>query len=127
KFDYIHVAVPTSKVLEYRRRCLEILQKHSVHPIEIGFWVRPEFFSIAMRKPIGEKPVKASKDISIALHEMLSLAQDFQGSMEYCHGVGLRLANLMSQEHGVGLDIMRTIKKAMDPKQILNPGKLGLV
>ena len=46
--------------------------------------------------------------------------------MEYCHGVGLRLAHLMEAELGAGLDALRRIKTAVDPDGILNPGKLGL-
>jgi FAD/FMN-containing dehydrogenase len=48
------------------------------------------------------------------------------GSIEYCHGVGVRLAHLMEREHGGGLEVMRSIKRALDPQGILNPGKLGL-
>jgi alkyldihydroxyacetonephosphate synthase len=46
--------------------------------------------------------------------------------MEYCHGVGLRLAHLMASELGAGLEALRRIKGALDPDGILNPGKLGL-
>ena len=53
-------------------------------------------------------------------------AQDLGGSMEFCHGVGLKLAHLMKREHGFGLEIMRRFKKAVDPFGIMNPGKAGL-
>jgi glycolate oxidase len=46
--------------------------------------------------------------------------------MEYCHGVGVRLAHLMVEEHGAGLDVMRALKRSLDPANILNPGKLAL-
>jgi len=46
--------------------------------------------------------------------------------MEYCHGVGVKLAALMEDEHGYGLEVMRRIKKVLDPNGIMNPGKLGL-
>ena len=48
------------------------------------------------------------------------------GSFEYCHGVGLRLGGMMRAQHGRGLDVMKTLKEALDPKMLLNPGKLGL-
>jgi len=33
------------------------------------------------------------------------------------------LAHLMEHEHGVGLEVMRQMKRAVDPLDILNPGK----
>jgi FAD/FMN-containing dehydrogenase len=40
--------------------------------------------------------------------------------------VGVKLAPLMMEEHGYGLEIMRRIKKMLDPNNIMNPGKMGL-
>jgi D-lactate dehydrogenase (cytochrome) len=40
------------------------------------------------------------------------------------HGVGLGKLKYLHREHGPALDAMRTIKRALDPDNILNPGKL---
>ncbi len=40
------------------------------------------------------------------------------------HGVGIGKAHHMPHEHGQSLDVMRTIKRALDPNGILNPGKI---
>ncbi len=42
------------------------------------------------------------------------------------HGVGLGKARFMPIEHGGALEVMRMIKKTLDPKGILNPGKIFL-
>ena len=60
------------------------------------------------------------------VEELLRLVQQMGGSMEYTHGVGFKLAPLMAEEHGYGLEVMRQIKKTLDPNNIMNPGKLGL-
>jgi FAD/FMN-containing dehydrogenase len=68
----------------------------------------------------------AGDELEAGTDRGLRLAQELGGSMEYCHGVGLRLAHLMADELGTGLDVLRDMKKALDPCNILNPGKLGL-
>jgi D-lactate dehydrogenase (cytochrome) len=40
------------------------------------------------------------------------------------HGVGIGKARYMVKEHGAALDVMRDIKKLLDPNGILNPGKI---
>jgi D-lactate dehydrogenase (cytochrome) len=39
------------------------------------------------------------------------------------HGVGLHKLDLMEAEHGPALNVMRSIKQALDPLGIMNPGK----
>ena len=40
------------------------------------------------------------------------------------HGIGLGKKKYMELEHGSALNYMKIIKKALDPKNILNPGKI---
>jgi D-lactate dehydrogenase (cytochrome) len=41
------------------------------------------------------------------------------------HGVGMHKIDFLIDEHGAGaIDVMRSIKQALDPKNILNPGKM---
>lgn len=126
KLDFVHVAIPASRVLEYRRRCHDILTRHRIYPLEYGLWCQPELFSVVMAKMSLKNRGRTTLAMARAVDELLTLAQDMGGSMEYCHGVGLRLAHLMEREHGAGLEAMRAIKRALDPHNILNPGKLAL-
>ena len=40
------------------------------------------------------------------------------------HGVGIGKARFMKQEHGEAYEVMRSIKQLLDPKGIMNPGKI---
>ena len=40
------------------------------------------------------------------------------------HGVGVGKQKYQEKEHGAALDVMRKVKQALDPEEILNPGKV---
>jgi FAD/FMN-containing dehydrogenase len=53
------------------------------------------------------------------------LAVELDGSFSAEHGIGqLKLAELERYEDPVALDVMRAVKRVLDPKGILNPGKV---
>ena len=123
--DWIHIALPASKVLAYKRSAQEIAERRGVRLQESGLWVQPELFSMRLGAEDGATP-NARLVLEETVEELLRLAQQMGGSMEYTHGVGIKLAPLMSDEHGYGLAVMRQIKRTLDPHNILNPGKLAL-
>jgi len=68
---------------------------------------------------------------ALALHDRIwedgmTAALDAGGVMNDHHGVGIKLGPYMRRQHGAALDTMRAIKAALDPNDVMNPGKLGL-
>jgi FAD/FMN-containing dehydrogenase len=123
--DWIHVSLPGSKVLPFRAKAIEIISRRGVRLQESGLWIHPELFS--MRLGIEEDGTHGAQlALQETILELLQLVQAMGGSMEYTHGVGLKLAPLMANEHGYGLEVMRRIKRMLDPHSIMNPGKMGL-
>jgi FAD/FMN-containing dehydrogenase len=123
--DWIHVALPGSKVLPFRAAAIEIAKKRGVQVLESGLWVQPELFSM----PLGifdDGTNQAQLTLEETVGELLHVVHEMGGSMEYTHGVGVKLAPLMAEEHGYGLEVMRQIKKSLDPDNIMNPGKMAL-
>ena len=127
--DWIHVALPSSQVLPFRRAAIEIIERRGVRLHESGLWVQPELFSMPLMiqaKPADTGGRDAQLVLEETVEELLHLVQQMGGSMEYTHGVGVKLAQLMAAEHGYGLEVLRQIKKTLDPNNIMNPGKMGL-
>jgi FAD/FMN-containing dehydrogenase len=85
----------------------------------------PEMFSIRFEH-VAPGDGRAAEELESGTDAGLRLAQELGGSMEYCHGVGLKLAHLMETELGAGLGVLRDIKRVLDPEGLLNPGKLGV-
>jgi alkyldihydroxyacetonephosphate synthase len=48
------------------------------------------------------------------------------GALSHHHGVGLNRSRFVAEALGSGLDVLQSVKDALDPNGILNPGKLGL-
>ena len=58
-------------------------------------------------------------------HKLVSRALQLEGTCTGEHGVGLHKMDFLLTEAGAGaVDLMRTLKRALDPKNILNPGKI---
>lgn len=61
-----------------------------------------------------------------AAEELLNKAIEMKGTLSAEHGTGLTRAYHIQLQLGPAMDVMRKIKQAMDPDNILNPGKMGL-
>jgi D-lactate dehydrogenase (cytochrome) len=58
-------------------------------------------------------------------HQLVNRALTLGGTCTGEHGVGLHKMEFLVTEAGVGaVEMMRTIKRALDPKNIMNPGKI---
>jgi len=56
---------------------------------------------------------------------VLGIVDEFHGSISAEHGIGqLKLEQLISHKGAVALAVMRSIKQALDPNGIMNPGKV---
>lgn len=57
-------------------------------------------------------------------HDIVVKAVDLGGTCTGEHGVGIGKRQFMELEHGKSLDLMKRIKTVIDPKGLMNPGKI---
>ena len=53
-------------------------------------------------------------------------AVELDGTCTGEHGIGIGKREFMALEHGAGCDLMKSIKDLIDPKGLMNPGKMFL-
>ena len=120
------VSVPLDKVDEFLKRANARLLKIAPNSelIEIAhlgdgnlhysMWVDPE-----NRQP-------ASKEMQTAIYTMVEdVVDELNGSFSAEHGIGIsKLGSMERRKDKAALGVMRAIKLALDPNNILNPGKV---
>ncbi|MEM6667281.1 MAG: FAD-linked oxidase C-terminal domain-containing protein, partial [Pseudomonadota bacterium] len=79
------------------------------------------FHAILLVMPGDETEIAAAKAVS---DRMAERALRLGGTVTGEHGVGMGKLDFMAREHGPGWEVMGEIKRAFDPGNILNPGKL---
>lgn len=68
---------------------------------------------------------KAEHETALVLSDrMAQRALAYGGTCTGEHGVGIGKKKFMEAEHGTAWEVMGTIKQALDPHNLMNPGKL---
>ena len=79
------------------------------------------FHAILMVDPSKSEEVAVAKALATRMAERsLRLGGTITGE----HGVGFGKLGLMAAEHGAGWQVMGAVKRALDPLNLMNPGKL---
>ena len=79
------------------------------------------FHLIIMLNP--DDPAELAKVVAFS-ERLVERSLRFGGTCSGEHGVGIGKLKYLQREHGEALDVMRTIKHALDPHNLMNPGKL---
>ena len=115
------MGLPASKILEYKKKVATLAKRRRIAVEGYGVWIKPEQFNFNFTRDshVPEKNLERTVDDS------LKIAVKLGGSIEYCHGVGFRLGSFLPLQYGKGFDVMKKLKRQLDPQDILNRGKLG--
>ncbi|HHV65778.1 MAG TPA: FAD-binding oxidoreductase [Peptococcaceae bacterium] len=115
------VCFPISRVPEALRRIKELSKQFNIPVVIYGHIGDGNMHTAPIMDPLIEDEVERTHKLAEAIH---NLALELNGSTTGEHGVGFARAPYMEAEHGKALDVMWAIKKAIDPKGIMNPGKI---
>ncbi|RPJ10039.1 MAG: FAD-binding oxidoreductase, partial [Deltaproteobacteria bacterium] len=114
--------VSISKIPEMIRELQKIRDKHNF-PIPIfGHIGDGNLHAVLVIDGRNKKEWEVVRKIA---RDFIDLTMRFKGTLTAEHGVGVAKAPYIREELGLSQDVMKSIKKALDPKNILNPGKMG--
>jgi glycolate oxidase len=118
------VTVPMSKVPDLLARLSAVVRKHGLPFVIFGHAGDGNLHPRIMYD--GTDPDQVQR-VQTAVREMFELTCELGGTLTGEHGIGLAKAPFMGLEHeAVALDLMRSLKRLLDPHNILNPGKMNL-
>ena len=115
------LAVPLTEIPRTVRRAREIGAELRIAVIFYGHFGDGNVHSAILVDPDDRDEVRRADELADRLHR---LAIEVGGTVTGEHGTGAVRAPYMRAEHGDALDVMKRIKDVMDPKGILNPGKI---
>ncbi len=115
------VCVPISRLAEAIDETAADLADSGLYGPILGHVGDGNFHSVIM----FDAEDKAALDkVKAASNRMVERALAMGGTMTGEHGIGVGKLPYMAAEHGEGWQVMGAIKQALDPDNLLNPGKL---
>lgn len=115
------IAVPLAEIPRTIRRLREVGAELGISVVFYGHFGDGNVHSAILIDPTDAEEVGRADLFAHRLHE---LAIAVGGTVTGEHGTGAVRQPYMRAEHGDALDLMRKVKEALDPKGILNPGKI---
>jgi len=115
------VCVPISKLAECVEQTREDLDEHDLYGPILGHVGDGNFHVVLFCDRNDPVEVKATEEF---LYRLAMRAIAMEGTCTGEHGIGSGKRKFLEAEHGAGVAVMRSIKQALDPKNIMNPGKI---
>ena len=116
------VCVPIGRLAECINETKKDLENASFPAPILGHVGDGNFHVIFVIDPNNPAEQKEAEALN---NRLVQRALDMDGTCTGEHGIGLGKQEWLVRELGEdGVDLMRTIKKALDPKNLFNPGKI---
>jgi D-lactate dehydrogenase (cytochrome) len=115
------VCVPISRLADCIVETEEDLATSSLFTSIVGHVGDGNFHVLVLIDPEDPATLAEAKAIN---DRVVARALAMDGTCTGEHGVGTGKIAYLEEEHGEALDLMRRIKVALDPENIMNPGKI---
>lgn len=115
------VCVPVSRLAENLLAAAEAVEQAAITASILGHVGDGNFHVTLMVRPGNEDDLAVAERLNAGI---VARALESEGTCTGEHGIGLGKKAYLRAELGEAVDIMRLIKLALDPKGILNPGKI---
>jgi len=115
------VCVPVSRLAECIAETNDDIAKASMPIALFGHVGDGNFHLVILVDPASEKDLAEAEAIN---HRVVMRALAMGGTSTGEHGVGIGKLDFLDVEHGDAVPVMRAIKRALDPENLFNPGKV---
>jgi len=115
------VCVPISKITECVKFAEEEVKKFGLRAPMVGHLGDGNFHVLFPYDPKDKTVYKKIREFSDLL---IDKTLELEGTITGEHGVGLHKKSYLLKEHPDNIPIMKTIKRSLDPNNIMNPGKI---
>ena len=115
------ICVPISRLADcIEETCVDLRETSLVTTI-VGHVGDGNFHVIFLLDPENEKEFEEAKRLNV---RMINRAIDMDGTCTGEHGIGIGKREYLEKELGEGIQVMRQLKNALDPHNVMNPGKV---
>ncbi|WP_245586178.1 FAD-binding oxidoreductase [Solimonas soli] len=115
------VVVPVTRIPELVTGLAALSRKHGIRIVNFGHAGNGNMHTNLLADPEDPAQMQA---VQACLREVFRLVLDLEGTLSGEHGVGIEKRDFVGWEIAADtLDVMRALKKTLDPRGILNPGK----
>ena len=115
------VCVPISRLADCIRETRQDIEQVSMPVPMLGHVGDGNFHLLLLPDPNSESELQEAERINRRLVRR-ALAMD--GTCTGEHGVGMGKIGFLEEENPAGVEVMKQLKRALDPDNILNPGKI---
>ena len=115
--------VPITRLAECINKTKVLLEKSSLPATMLGHVGDGNFHVVFALEPDNSNELVEAQQLS---HRIVDIALEMDGTCTGEHGVGVGKRTALEKEHGEAVDLMRAIKHALDPLNLMNPGKVFL-